>query len=176
MKAIIYARCSTDEKKQDVEVQLKQLRDYCKRRGWEYNEKSEYSSGSKHIPDTLRSILNTIRKRYYDVFIVYDLSRFSRLHPSTTTKMMDFIVANKCRFISLQDNIDSKDEIKWLVVKPLFQYLSWVYSKNLSEKVKLGMERAKEKGKHIGRPKGSKDKKTRSKKGYYIKQREKLPF
>ena len=28
-KVIIYARCSTDEKKQDVEVQLKELRRWC---------------------------------------------------------------------------------------------------------------------------------------------------
>jgi len=176
MRAIIYARCSTDEKKQDVELQLEQLRDYCKRQGWAYDEMSEYSSGSKGIPDKLRKVLNLIRGKVYDVLLVYDLTRFSRLHPSTTNKMLDFIVSNKCRFLSLQDNIDSNDEIKWLVIKPMFQYMAYIYSKNLSEKVKLGMEKAKEKGIHTGRPKGSKDKKQRSKKGYYIKQKEKLPF
>jgi len=176
MKAIIYARCSTDEKRQDVEIQLKQLRDYCKRQEWDFKEEWEYASGSKQVPDTLKSILGDIREKRYDVFLVYDLSRFSRLHPSTTNKIMDFIVSHKCRFLSLQDNIDSDDEIKWLLIKPLFQYMAYIYSKNLSEKVKQGMDRAKEKGKHVGRPKGSKDKKKRSKKGYYIKQREKLPF
>lgn len=176
MKAIIYARCSTDEKRQDVEIQLKQLRDYCKRQEWEFEDKWEYASGSKQVPEGLKSILGAIQDKRYDVFLVYDLSRFSRLHPSTTNKIMDFIVSNKCRFLSLQDNIDSEDEIKWLLIKPLFQYMAYIYSKNLSEKVKQGMDRAKEKGKHVGRPKGSKDKKIRSKKGYYIKQREKLPF
>ena len=176
MRAIIYARCSTDEKKQDVEIQLKQLKEYCGRQGWKYDIKKEYASGSKQVPDVLRTILRLIKERSYDVLLVYDLSRFSRLHPSTTSKMMDFIVDHKCRFISLQDNIDSNDEVKWLLVKPMFQYMAYIYSKNLSEKVKLGMQRAKEKGIHTGRPKGSTDKKPRSKKGYYIKQREKLPF
>lgn len=176
MRTIIYARCSTDEKRQDTEIQLEQLRDYCKRQGWVYDEVQEYSSGSKGIPDKLRKVLNLIRGKMYDVLLVYDLSRFSRLHPTTTSKMMDFIVQNKCRFLSLQDNIDSNDEIKWLVIKPLFQYMAYIYSKNLSEKVKLGMKKAKEKGILTHRPKGSKDKKPRSKKGYYIKQREKLPF
>jgi len=191
MRTIIYARCSTDEKKQDVEVQLEQLRDYCKRQGWGYDEMSEYSSGSKGIPDKLRKVLNLIRGKVYDVLLVYDLSRFSRLHPTTTSKIMDFIVQNKCRFLSLQDNIDSNDEVKWLVIKPLFQYMAYIYSKNLSEKVTQGMDKkdkeikekgfaiSKKTGKKIygiGRPKGSKDKKQRSKKGYYIKQREKLPF
>lgn len=176
MKALIYARCSTDEKRQDVEIQLTELKDYCKRQGWDFEEVKEYGSGSKSVPDKLRDVLVKIKERKYDILLVYDLTRFSRLHPTTTSKMMDYVVENGCRFVSLQDNIDSNDEIKWLVIKPLFQYLAWVYSRNLSVKVKLGMQKAKEKGKHTGRPKGSKDKKIRSKKGYYKSTRGKLPF
>ena len=175
MKVIIYARCSTDEKRQDVEVQLKELRDYCDRQDWKYDTKWEYASGSKTVPDKLRRILKLVKEKHYDVFLVYDLSRFSRLHPSTTSKMMDYI-AKYCRFLSLQDNIDSDDEVKWLLIKPLFQYMAYIYSKNLSEKVKLGMARAREKGARIGRPAGSKDKKARSKKGYYKRYEERLPF
>ncbi len=175
MRCLIYARCSTDEKRQDVEVQLKQLREYCERQGWEHDEQWEYVSGSKSIPPKLRKALRLTKEKHYDIFLVYDLSRFSRLHPTTTSKMMDFI-SKYCRFISLQDNIDSSDEIKWLLIKPMFQYMSWVYSKNLSEKVKLGMARAREKGSQIGRPCGSKDKKPRSKKGYFKRHEEKLPF
>lgn len=176
MKALIYARCSTDESRQDVDIQLKELKGYCDRQGWEYEVVWEYGSGSKQIPDKLRVVLNEIKQKRYDIFLVYDLSRFSRLHPSTTSKMMDYIVGQGCRFVSLQDSIDSNDEIKWLVIKPLFQYLAWVYSRNLSEKVKAGMKNAKAKGLHVGRPKGSKDKKRRSKKGYYLKGKESLPF
>ena len=191
LRAILYCRCSTDEKRQDVKLQLEELERYCKREGWVYDVQLEYSSGSKSVPDKLRRILRLIRSRHYQVFLTFDLSRFSRLHPTTTGKMMDFIVGHKCRFISVQDNIDSDDEIKWLLIKPMFQYLSWIYSRNLSEKVKMGMEKkskeifekgftkSKKTGKKIysiGRPKGSKDKKLRSKKGYYKRHEEKLPF
>jgi DNA invertase Pin-like site-specific DNA recombinase len=191
MKAIIYARCSTDESRQDVENQLTQLKEYCDRQGWNYDVHWEYSSGSKQIPEKLRKILNLIKNRMYEVMVVYDLTRFSRLHPTTTNKMMDFITSHKCRFISIQENMDSYNEMTWLTIRHMFQYLSYIYSKNLSEKVKLGMDRknkeivekgftiSKKTGKRItsiGRPKGAKDKKLRSKKGYYIKQREKLPF
>ncbi len=34
-KAVIYARCSTDESRQDVEVQLKELRRYAEAYGWQ---------------------------------------------------------------------------------------------------------------------------------------------
>jgi DNA invertase Pin-like site-specific DNA recombinase len=172
MRGVIYARCSTDEKRQDVEPQLKVLREIFKRENIEFDEVWEYDSGSKHVPEKLHKTIELIKDGVYKEFLVFDLTRFSRLHPSTSSRMMDFIVSHKCRFRSYQDNIDSNDEIKWLVIKPLFQYMSWVYSKNLSEKVKLGMARAKEKGSVIGRPKGSNDKKPRSKKGYFLRKKE----
>ena len=58
MKAILYARCSTDESKQDVEVQLKELRSYCHYQGWSYEEKYDYASGSKKdLPPNLQKVL-----------------------------------------------------------------------------------------------------------------------
>ena len=35
MKTAIYARVSTTNQGQDPEVQLRELREYCERRGWE---------------------------------------------------------------------------------------------------------------------------------------------
>jgi len=175
MKAIIYARCSTDEKKQDVEVQLKELREYCKNKNWKYDELSDYGSGYKGIPENLRKVLKLIEQGVYEVIIVHSLSRFSRQHPKTTEKLLNF-VTDRARFISMQENLDSNNEMLWYSFKGFLIYMNNLYSKNLSEKTKLGMQRAKEKGKQIGRPKGSKDKKIRSKKGYYLRTKEKLPF
>ena len=171
MKAIILSRCSTDEKRQDTEVQLKQLREYCDRQDWEYDEVSYYGSASKGIPEELQQVLDLITKRVYDVLIVYSMDRFSRLNPSITEKMLNHITDCKCRFISIQENLDSDNPMIWYCFKGLWVYFANQYSLNLSKKVKLGMARAKEKGKHIGRPKGSRDKRVRSKKGYYNRKR-----
>ena len=172
MRAIIYARCSTDEKKQDVDVQLKRLREICKEREWDFDEVSEYDTGSKHIPLGLKKIMNQIGHGVYQAFVVYDLSRFSRLHPKTSTKMMDWIVDRKCRFLSMQENLDSENEMNWHTVRYYFNYFAWLYSKNLSEKVKQGIANKKAKGTYKGgRPKGSKDKKQRSKKGYFARRK-----
>lgn len=167
MRTIIYARCSTDETKQDVEVQLKQLREYCDKQGWEYDEQFEYGSGSKGIPPKLQRVLDLIAQGTYRVIIVHSLDRFSRLTPSITEKMLNHITDCKCRFISLQENLDSDNPMVWYCFKGLWLYFANQYSIKLSQKVKLGMERAKELGVHCGRPKGSTDKKPRSKKGYY---------
>ena len=168
MKAIIYARCSTDESKQDVEIQLKELRSYCNNQGWDYEEVSEYASGSKKdIPSKLQKVLDLIAKRLYQVIIVYSMDRFSRQHPRVTEQMLNHITDCKCRFISIQEHLDSDDERMWYMMKGVWLYLANQFSVNLSKKVKLGMDRAREKGIHCGRPKGSIDKKPRSKKGYY---------
>jgi DNA invertase Pin-like site-specific DNA recombinase len=166
MRAIIYARCSTDETKQDVEVQLKELRAYCEKEGWKYDEVSEYVSGYKKIPPKLYEVLNLLPKKIYDVFIVHSLDRFSRQKPRITEQMLNHITDCKVRFIAIQNNLDSQNEMVWYSFKGIFAYFSNIYSKNLSEKIKLGMNRAKEKGSKIGRPIGSKDKKQRDKKGY----------
>ncbi len=168
-KAIVYARCSTDESRQDVEIQLVELRSYCERQGWEYDEVSEYASGSKSIPEKLSLVLEAVFRRKYDVMIVHSMDRFSRLVPSTTEKLLNQIVESNCRFISMQENLDSDNKMLWYSMKGMWLYFSNLYSVKLSEKVKLGMKRAAEKGKHCGRPKGAKDKKQRSKKGYYNK-------
>ena len=168
MRTIIYARCSTDESKQDTEVQLKQLRTYCENNNWKYDEVSEYASGSKtNLPPKLQKVLDLITKRIYQVIIVYSMDRFSRQKPRVTEQMLNHIVDCDCRFISLQENLDSENQQMWFTMKGIWLYLANQFSINLSKKVKLGMARAKEKGVHCGRPKGSKDKKQRSKSGYY---------
>ena len=171
MRAIIYARCSTDEKRQDVEVQLKQLREYCNRQGWEYDEVSEYGSGSKGIPEKLGQVIELIMQRNYDAIVVHSMDRFSRLKPSITEQLLNQIVDCDCRFISIQENLDSDNKMVWYTMKGMWLYFANLYSVKLAEKIKLGMQRAKEKGQHCGRPKGSKDKKQRSKKGYYTRVR-----
>lgn len=167
MKAIIICRCSTDETRQDVELQIKPCVEYAAKQGWTYDVIDYYGSASKGIPDKLQQVLDLIAQRTYDVLIVYSMDRFSRLKPSVTEKMLNHITDCKCRFISLQENLDSDNPMIWYCFKGLWIYFANQYSLNLSEKVKAGMKRAKEKGVIVGRPKGSLDKRIRSKKGYY---------
>lgn len=167
MKAIILCRCSTDENRQDVSLQIKPCVDYCIKQGWEYDVVDYYGSASKGVPEKLQQVLDSIGKREYQVIIVFSMDRFSRLKPSITEKMLNYITDCKCRFISLQENLDSDNPMIWYCFKGLWLYFANQYSLNLSEKVKAGMKKAKEEGKTIGRKIGSKDKKPRAKKGYF---------
>ena len=155
-KVVIYARCSTDESKQDVEVQLKELRRYCTAYGWEFDELAEYGSGFKSDNQpVLQKVLEKIRLKHYSSLIVYSMDRFSRQSPSKINALLDRIVEEyKCRFIALQQGIDSDSEMTWHVVKPLFTYFANKYSRDLGERVRKGIERKKQLKKYSGgRPK-----------------------
>lgn len=154
MKAVIYARCSTDEIKQDVERQLSELRRYCQAYAWEFDEVFEYESSYKGKQVKLYEVLEKIRKKEYQVILVYSLDRFSRMHPRITDQLINQIVYDfDCRFIELQMGLDSTKELTWHVVRPMMQYFAWVYSRNLSQAVKGGIRNKKEKGEyHGGRP------------------------
>jgi len=167
MKALILCRCSTDETRQDTKLQVEPCITYCEKQGWSYDVVEYYGSASKGIPSELQRVLDLIAQKKYDVLVVYSMDRFSRLKPSITEKMLNHITDCKCRFISLQENLDSDNPMIWYCFKGLWLYFANQYSLNLSEKVKAGMQKAKAEGREIGRKKGSKDRKQRSKKGYY---------
>ncbi len=170
MKAIIITRCSTDEKRQDIELQIKPCKEYADSHGFDYDVLQYYGSASKRIPDELQQVLDLIAQKKYDIVIVYSMDRFSRLHPRITEKMLNHITERDARFISILECLDSDNTMMWYAMKGLWIYFANLYSVNLSKKVKEGMLKAKEKGKPIGRPKGSTDKRKRSKKGYYNRQ------
>ncbi len=151
IKAILYSRCSTDENKQDTEVQAKELRRYAEAYGWEYLEVQEYGSGYKGEQPKLKDILDKIRLKEYNVLLVYSMDRFSREHPKKVNALLDTIVYDyKCRFIAIQQAIDSDNEMIWNVIKPLFTYFANVFSQNLSDKVRKGIARKKELGEYSG--------------------------
>lgn len=159
MKVLIYARCSTDESRQDVEVQLKALRQHCQHQGWEFDEISEYGSGYKGDQPKLAIKLVDIQKGLYSAILVYAMDRFSREHPRKVDELLNRIVFDyRCRFISLSDGIDSADEVKWHIMRHMMTYFANVFSRRLSEKVKRGIAWKKEQGIYRGgrRPKKSK--------------------
>ena len=159
VKAILYSRCSTSENRQDVEVQLIELRRYCQAYGWQCDEVSEYGSGFKGEQPKLDEIIEKIRRKEYSALLVHSLDRFSRQHPKKTNALLDQIVYDyKCRFISMSEGIDSDNEMIWHLVRPLFSYFSNVFSRQLSEKIRAGIKNKKEKGIYCGgRPKKETD-------------------
>ena len=84
--AAIYARVSTKDKGQDTENQLIQLRDYCRRQGWQYVEYIDQASGKTGDRDAFKRLFPDASRRLFDVVVVWALDRFTREGvPSSTS-------------------------------------------------------------------------------------------
>ena len=77
MKAGIYARVSTKE--QDVDKQVQELIDYCKRNNYEYELYVDRGiSGSKESRPEFNRLMEDVRLKKIDLVIVYKIDRLSR--------------------------------------------------------------------------------------------------
>jgi DNA invertase Pin-like site-specific DNA recombinase len=75
----LYARVSTMNG-QDPEVQLRELREFCQRRGFEIAEEfvDKGISGSRERRPALDKLMTACRKRLVDGVVVYRYDRFAR--------------------------------------------------------------------------------------------------
>jgi DNA invertase Pin-like site-specific DNA recombinase len=148
-KAAIYVRVSTAE--QDTDMQETELREYVENRDWEYVVyRDKAQSGAKNDRPALNAMLNDMRKRKFDVMVVWKLDRLARSLKQLLT------IGEECKslgvdLVSLRQNIDTTLPAGRLT----FQILGAVAEferELLRERVKAGMAQARRTGKHVGRP------------------------
>ncbi len=147
----IYARCSTDESKQDVENQINACKRYCEVQGWPYEIFQEYESAYKgNKRKVFEESLERIRIKEFNILMVYMLDRFSRETPTKIVSDLHRIVEEyKCRFISIKEGIDSNNDM-WQIIMMIFAYMANNYSKMLGIRVREGIKHKKEIGKYKG--------------------------
>ena len=156
MKVALYARVSTKDKDQNPETQLRLLRQEAQRLGYEiYQEYVDTASALdiKHRT-AWRELMAAAKARKFQVVLVYKLDRAFRsithLH-LTLMEWSNFGVS----FKSYSDPIDNITATGRLLLNITASYAEFERD-ILSERVRAGMARAKEKGtlsgKAIGRP------------------------
>src|SRR5712692_11920979 len=108
MRAALYARVSTSD--QNCEMQLRELREYARRRGWEIS--GEYVdtgwSGAKASRPELNRLMQDASRRTFDAVLVYKLDRFGR----SVRNCLDGIEALRApgvRFLAVSQNIDTDE-------------------------------------------------------------------
>lgn len=164
MKAAIYCRVSTEE--QTTENQKIRLVEHAERNGWQYEVFEETESSRKTRP-IKAALLSKLRTKEFDILLIYKLDRWAR---SSQELILEFneLYSKGIKIISVSDNID----LGTATGKLQFQILSAFaeFERNLiRERTLEGLRRAKIQGKHLGRPKGSKDTKRRRKGGYFMR-------
>lgn len=158
-KVFIYARVSTD--KQETERQLDDLRLHCQRNGYQViQEYQEHISATKSL-EKRRHLIDEVVKSGADVFLAQDLSRFSRNVKVGLQIKDELHRAGIClEFAETGLKSLNEDGTPNPMAQMVFVCLMNVYEmENATKKemIKSGLRRAVERGKTLGRPKGSKE-------------------
>ena len=152
MRVAIYARVSTpDGKGQSPEMQLRELHEYCERRGWAIaGEYVDYMTGSKDRRPELGRLMADAHRRRFDVCAVLRLDRMAR-SVSHLLRVLETFGSLSIQFVSLSEAIDTATPAG----KMVFTVLGAVAELERSlivERVKAGLRNARAKGKRLGRP------------------------
>lgn len=146
-----YARCSTDESRQDIDRQKRELRgmgvDDDKRIYW------EYESGVKDDRAELMKLLDVIREG--DTVAVTEVSRLTR-STRQLCEILQVVQERQIRLLIGSFSVDCRSaEIDPMTKGMLMMWgvFSEMERDIISQRVKSGMRNAVAKGKKLGRPK-----------------------
>src|SRR5712675_1141147 len=156
MRIAIYARVSTDEKGQDPENQLRQLRQWCASAGHELvHEYIDHESGRKGIKDRKQfaALFEDAHKRSFDCVLFWSLDRFSREGMVPTIMHLQRVASYGVGFHSYTEaHLATDNELVRNILLALLASLAKVEAQKISERTRAGMLRARAQGKRIGRP------------------------
>src|ERR1700692_894376 len=151
-RAAIYARVSTIGHGQSAEMQLRELREHCKRRGWQIA--GEYVdtgiSGAKDRRPELDRLMQDGHRRKFDVVAVWKFDRFAR-SVSHLLRALDTFRVLGIEFVSLSESLDTATPAGRMVFTVLGAVAELERSL-ISERVRAGLRNARAKGKRLGRP------------------------
>ncbi len=162
MKAIIYARISTNDEKQNI----KQQRDYCKKFAEKEGYEVLHTIGDKisgKIPILQRSGGKRMIKFLEDNpdvhLIVQDVDRICRDFYDAVW-FEQFVIKNDIQIRSLSEVVDLSQPMGKFTFRIKIA-MNAFYIENLIDKIRVGVARAKAEGKYKGRKKGSLNKKIK---------------
>jgi DNA invertase Pin-like site-specific DNA recombinase len=151
MKAALYARVST-QMAQDPAMQLRELRDYCARRGWEVA--GEYIdvgiSGARERRPELDRLVADSQRRRFDAVLVYRYDRFARSLRQLVNALAEFDALG-IQFVSLHEGVDTSTPNGRLIFG-IFASIAEFERELIRDRVRSGVAAAKARGKRLGRP------------------------
>jgi len=152
VRVAFYARISTTNHGQDVNLQTRELRQFALARGWQVV--GEYIdagvSGAKDSRPELNRLMADAHKRRFDVVCVWRFDRFAR-SVSHLLRALETFKALGIDFVSFSEQMDTSTPAG----KMVFTVLGAVAELERSlivERVRAGLRNARAKGRTLGRP------------------------
>lgn len=165
--AAIYVRVSTsDQTTLNQEIELKK---FCENNDIEIFKiyKDEGVSGSKTSRPQLDLMLQDMRKKLFDCIIVWKLDRLGR-STQHLLQILEEMQNKNCRLIITEMNLDTgtpQGKFFFTIIGAVAE----LEREMIRDRINLGLIRAREQGKSLGRPVGSTDKKRRKRSGYLLR-------
>jgi DNA invertase Pin-like site-specific DNA recombinase len=157
MRVAIYARVSTSNHGQDVEMQLRELREFAGHRG--FTVTGEYVdsgvSGAKDNRPALDRLMKDARARKFDAIVSWKLDRFGRSLRHIVNALAE-LESVGVAFISLKDNLDLTTPAGRLMFQIVAAFAEFE-RETIRQRVISGLAHAKSKGRKLGRPSVSAD-------------------
>lgn len=146
MKAVIYARYSSDNQREEsIEGQIRDCRAYAEYNGieivGEYIDRA-FSAKTDDRPDFQRMIADSAKK-LFDVVLVWKLDRFARNRYDSAFYRYT-LRKNGVRLISVKENISDGPE--GIILESMIEGMNQYFSAELSQKIKRGMRETRLKG------------------------------
>ncbi|HEY6343235.1 MAG TPA: recombinase family protein [Bryobacteraceae bacterium] len=152
MKTAIYARVSTTD--QNCELQLRELREYVSRRGWESAVEFVDAgfSGAKASRPALDRLMTAAGRREFDCVLVWKIDRFGRsvLHLS---QQLAALTSYGVRFIAVSQGLDTDaSNPSSTLMLTILAGVAQFERELIRERTLAGVRAAKAAGKSLGRP------------------------
>lgn len=150
MKAVIYARYSSDNQREEsIDAQVRAAKDYASRNGIQivriYTDEAR-SATTDNRPEFLKMIKDSATKSF-DAVIVHKLDRFSRDRYDSVHYKRE-LKKNGVNLISVLENLDGSPES--IILESLLVGMAEYYSQNLAREVRKGMTETALQCKHNG--------------------------
>jgi DNA invertase Pin-like site-specific DNA recombinase len=137
---------------QSPEMQLREISEYCQRRGWTVG--GEYVdvgiTGAKEKRPELDRMITDAHRRRFDAVVVWKFDRFAR-SVSHLLRALETFQSLGIEFVSLSEQMDTSTPTGKMVFTVLGAVAELERSL-IAERVKAGLRNARAKGKRLGRP------------------------
>jgi len=152
MKICVYARVSTD--KQDTENQLRELREFATKQGWQITREyvDEGISGTKAERAELQQMFSDASRRKFDLVLFWALDRLSREGVLQTLQYLNRLDSYGVGYRSFTEPyFDSCGVFKDAIIA-IMATLAKQESVKRSERTRAGLAVARARGSMLGRP------------------------
>lgn len=158
MRTAIYTRVSKSDGSQDPENQLRELKVFCERQGWQIVEiYTDYASGKRSDRASFKRMLLDASKRKFDHVTFWAMDRFSREGIEATLMYLRQLESYNVGFHSYQEPFfNSAGPFKEFMISAFATFASLERAR-IAERTLAGLAKARAQGRIGGRPKAEDD-------------------